>query len=280
MSKIAIVTDSSVCLPDELIKRYGIHIVPTLVRKGQDFFKDGVEVTCQQVYRWLREGDRLYTSQPSVGDFLNFFSELSKKAESIISIVLTGELSGTYNSAVGAAKMLADIPIQVLDSRTISMAHGFIVLAAARAIEAGNSLAEAVERAKAMIPKVNLLAALETLEYAHRSGRVPGIAALAGSLLKICPILEVKDNQIKVFATVRTKRRAVERLLEEAKRRVGESPAHVAIVHGDVREEAEGLKERLAQHFNLVELYIAEIPAVLGVHTGPGALGLAFYKEE
>lgn len=280
MSKIAIVADSSVCLPEELIQEYGIHIVPTLVRKGQDFFKDGVEITYQQVYRWLREGHRLYTSQPSVGDFLNFFSELSKKAEGIISIVLTGELSGTYNSALGAAKMLTNIPIQVVDSRTISMAHGFIVLAAARAIEAGNSLAQVVERAKAMIPKVNLLAALETLEYAHRSGRVPGIAALAGSFLKICPILEVKDNQIKVFATVRTKRRAVERLLEEAKRRVGESPAHVAIIHGDVREEAERLKERLAQHFNLVELYIAEIPAVLGVHAGPGALGLAFYKED
>lgn len=280
MSKIAIVTDSAVCLPEELIQKYGIHIVPTLVRKGQDFFKDGVEVTFQQVYRWLREGDRLGSSQPSVGDFFNFFSELSKKAEAIISIVLTGELSGTYNSAVGAAKMVTDIPIQVIDSRTLSMAQGFIVLAAARAIEAGKSLAEVVEKAKAMVPKVNLLAALETLEYAHRSGRVPGIAALAGSLLKICPILEVKDNQIKVFAAVRTKRRAVERLLEEAKRRVGESPAHVAIVHGDVREEAERLKERLAQHFNLVELYIAEIPAILGVHTGPGALGLAFYKEE
>jgi len=280
MSKIAIVADSSVCLPDELINKYGVHIIPTIVSKGQEFFRDGVDVTRQQVYRWLREGYRLGTSQPSVGEFMQVFKELSKKAEAIISIVLTGDLSGTYNSAVGAAKMLADIPIQVIDSRTLSMAHGFVVLTAARAIEAGNSLAEVVERAKAMVPKVNLLAALETLEYAHRSGRVPGIAALAGSLLKICPILEVKDNQIKVFATVRTKRRALERLLEEAKRRVGESPAHVAIIHGDVREEAERLKERLVQRFNLAELYMAEIPAVLGVHAGPGALGLAFYKEE
>ena len=280
MSKIAIVTDSSVCLPDELIKRYGIHIVPTLVRKGQDFFKDGVDVTSQQVYRWLREGHRLYTSQPSVGDFLELFSELRKRAEGIISIVLTGDLSGTYNSAVGAAKMLADIPIQVIDSRTLSMAHGFIVLAAARAAQAGATLAEVVERAKAMIPEVNLLAALETWEYAHRSGRVPGIAALAGSLLKICPILEVKENQIKIFATVRTKRRALERLLEEAKRRVGESPAHVAIVHGNVPEEAELLRERVAGLFNLAELYVADLPPVLGVHAGPGALGLAFYKED
>jgi len=280
MAKIAIVADSTTCLPDELIKKYGIHIIPTIVSKGQEFFRDGVDVTRQQVYRWLQEGHRLYTSQPSVGDFLNLFSELSKKAEGIISIVLTGELSGTYNSAVGAAKMLADFPIQVIDSRTISMAHGFVVLAAARAIEAGQGLAQAVERAKAIIPRVNLFAALETLEYAQRSGRVPAIAAFVGSFLKICPILEVKEGQVTIFARVRTKRKAVERLLEEAKRRVGESPVHLAIVHSNVPEEAEGLKEHVAGLFNLVELYVADLPPVLGVHAGPGALGLAFYKED
>lgn len=280
MAELAIVADSSVCLPDELINKYGVHIIPTIVSKGQEFFRDGVDVTRQQVYRWLQEGHRLYTSQPSVGDFVNLFNELGKKAEGIISIVLTGELSGTYNSAVSAAKMLADIPIQVIDSRTISMAHGFVVLAAARAIEAGNSLAQAAERAKAMIPKVNLFAALETLEYAHRSGRVPAIAALVGSLLNICPILEVKEGQVGIFTRVRTKRKALERLLEEAKRRVGESPAHVAIVHGNVPEEAEMFRERVAGLFNLVELYVADLPPVLGVHAGPGALGLAFYKED
>lgn len=280
MARIAIVSDSSVCLPDELIKRYGIHIIPTIVSKGQEFFRDGVDVTRQQVYRWLQEGYRLGTSQPSVGEFMQVFKELSRKVEAIVSILASADLSGIYSSAFNAAKLLEGFPIQVIDSRTLSMAHGFVVLAAARAIEAGNSLAQAVERAKAMIPRVNLFAALETLEYAHRSGRVPAITALVGSFLKISPILEVKDDQVGIFARVRTKKRALERLLEEAKKRVGDSLMHVAVLHGDVLEEAKRLEERMTAHFNCAELHIAEIPAVLGVHTGPGALGLAFYKED
>ncbi len=280
MAKIAIVTDSTVCLPQELVQRYGIHVVPTCIHRGKEAFLDGVDITQKQVYQWLREGYRLGTSQPSVGEFMQVFKEVSRKVEAIVSILVSADLSGVYSSGFNAAKTLAGFPIQVVDSRTLSMAHGFVVLAAARAAQAGATLAEVMEAAKAMIPRVNLFAVLETLEYAHRSGRIPAIAALAGSLLRINPILEVKDGQITIFATVRTKRKALERMMEEAKRRVGDSLMHVAILHGDALEEAKRLEERMTAHFNCAELHIAEIPAVLGVHTGPGALGLAFYKED
>ena len=280
MSKIAIVTDSTVCLPPELVQRYGIHVVPTCIHRGQEAFHDGVDITQKQVYQWLREGYRLGTSQPSVGEFMEVFKEVSRKAEAIVSILASADLSGVYNSAFNAAKSLAGFPIQVIDSCTISMAHGFVVLAAARAAQAGATFTEVVEAAKAMIPRVNLLAVLETLEYAHRSGRIPAIAALAGSLLRINPVLEVKDGRITIFARARTKRKALERMIEETKKRVGDSLMHVAILQADVLEEAKRLKERMTTHFNCAELHIAEIPAVLGVHTGPGALGLAFYKED
>lgn len=280
MSKIAIVTDSTVCLPQELVQRYGIHVVPTWIHRGKEAFRDGVDITQKQVYQWLREGYRLGTSQPSVGEFMQMFKEVGRKAEAIVSILVSADLSGVYSSGFNAAKSLAGSPIQVIDSRTLSMAHGFVVLAAARATQAGATFAEVVEAAKAMIPRVNLLAVLETLEYAHRSGRIPAIAALAGSLLRINPVLEVKDSRITIFARVRTKRKALERMIEEAKKRVGDNLMHVAILHGDALEEAKRLEERMTAHFNCAELHIAEIPAVLGVHTGPGALGLAFYKEE
>lgn len=280
MSKIAIVTDSTVCLPQELVQRYGIHVVPTCIHRGKEAFRDGVDITPKQVYQWLREGCRLTTSQPSIGEFHQFFAELSKRSEAIVSIFIGAGLSGTYSSALHATTLLEDFPIRVIDSQTVSMAHGFVVLAAARAAEAGATLAQIVEASKAMIPRVNLLAALETLEYVRRSGRVPAIAALAGSLLKISPIVEVKEGQVGIFATVRTKRRALERLLEEAKRRMGDSLVHAAIIHGDVLEEAERLKEQVVQRFDLAELYIADIPPVLAVHAGPEALGLIFYKEE
>ncbi|MFQ5886575.1 MAG: DegV family protein [Anaerolineae bacterium] len=280
MSKIAIVTDSTVCLPQELVQRYGIHVVPTWIHRGQEAFRDGVDITQKQVYQWLREGYRLTTSQPSVGEFMQVFKDVSRKVEAIVSILVSADISGVYSSGFNAAKFLEGFPIQVIDSCTISMAHGFVVLAAARAAQAGATFTEVVEAAKAMIPRVNLLAALETLECAHRSGRIPAITALVGSFLRINPVLEVKDGQITIFARVRTKRKALKRLLEEAKRRMGESLVHAAIIHGDVLEEAEGLKEQVVQRFDLAELYIADIPPVLAVHAGPGALGLIFYKED
>ncbi len=280
MPKIAIVTDSTVCLPQELVQRYGIYVVPTWIHRGQEAFRDGVDTTPKQVYQWLREGYRLGTSQPSMGEFMQMFKELSREVEAIVSILVSADLSGVYSSGFNAAKSLEGFPIQVIDSRNLSMAHGFVVLAAARAAQAGATFTEVVEAAKAIIPRVNLLAVLETLEYAHRSGRIPAIAALAGSLLRINPVLEVKDSRITVFARVRTKRKALERMIEEAKKRVDDSLMHVAILHGDVLEEAKRLREQMTTRFNCAELHIAEIPAVLGVHTGPGALGLAFYKED
>ncbi|HAL61200.1 MAG TPA: DegV family protein, partial [Chloroflexi bacterium] len=122
MSKIAIVTDSTVCLPQELVQRYGIHVVPTWIHRGQEAFQDGVDITRKQVYQWLRAGYRLTTSQPSIGEFHQFFAELSKKAGAIVCILIGAELSGTYSSALHATKLLEDFPIKVIDSRTVSMA--------------------------------------------------------------------------------------------------------------------------------------------------------------
>lgn len=279
MSKIAIVTDSTVCLPEELNREYDITVVPTRIRKGNVTFKDGVEVTAAQVYQWLREGERLYTSQPSVGEFQEVFRRLAKTAEAIVSIHPTSDLSGVYNSAVGAAKLMEGFPIEIIDTRTLSMAHGLVVLAAARAARDGASLSEVVEKAKALVPRVTLLAVLESLEYAHRSGRIPAVTAIIGSLLNISPVLEAKDGKIEMLARVRTKKKAVAWLLEEMERRVGKGPIHAAVLHADAWEEAQALRDEVASRFHCLELHFTDIPAVLGVHAGPGALGVAFYAE-
>ena len=137
MSKIAIVTDSTACLPLELVQRYRIHVIPTWIHRGEEAFRDGMDITQTQVYHWLREGHCLGTSQPSVGEFLSLFQKLSEKTEAIISILIGAGLSGTYSSASQAAELLKGFPIEVIDSRTVSMALGFVVLAAARAAETG-----------------------------------------------------------------------------------------------------------------------------------------------
>ncbi|MEA3460050.1 MAG: DegV family protein, partial [Chloroflexota bacterium] len=190
-------------------------------------------------------------------------------------------LSATVEVAEAASRMLPEIPIHVVDSYTAAMAQGFVVLEAARAAAKGARLEGVTKRAKEMIPKVNLLATLATLEYLQRGGRIGRAAALMGSVLKIRPILYVaRDGVADVLEKPRTRAKAVRRILEIAEERVGSRPAHVAVIHADVPREAEKLREEVASRLNCVELFITDFTPVLGTHGGPGVLGLTFWAEE
>ncbi len=280
MSKIAIVTDSSASLPRELVERYGIHIVPILlIHKGRTY-RDGVDITPQELYRRLREDRHLpTTSAPSVGDFLRVYARLSQEAEGIVSIHLSPKLSAVYTAALTASRMVEGVPIRVVDCRTAAMGQGFVVLEAARAADEGCNLAEVLHRIEHISSRINILATLDTLEYLHRSGRVPAAAALLGSLLKIKPIFYLEDGHADVLEKPRTRAKAVQRMLEIMETRVGSNPVHVAVMHADALEEAKRLRGEVASRFNCVELFITEFTPVMGAHTGPGLLGLAFWAE-
>jgi DegV family protein with EDD domain len=280
MNTVAIVTDSGACMPAELVSKFHIHVVPfLLVWEGQSF-RDGVDLTTGQFYQMLRRANDLpSTSQPSVGDFLRIYAKLSREAEAIVSIHVAGEMTGVMNSARTARDCLNDPPVYLIDSRTAAMAQGFIVLAAARAASEGRGVAEVIEAAKAMIPRVRLYAVLDTLDYLRRGGRVPQIAALAGSLLQINPLLSMANGRASILEAPRTKNRAVDRLLERAEEQIGRRPVHMAVFHADALAEAQALREQVALRFNCVELYVTEFTPVMGTHTGPGLLGLAFYTD-
>jgi len=281
VGKIAIVTDSAACLPMELVQKYGIHIVPFGLIFGQRVYRDGVDITPNEFYHLLvKANDLPTTSQPSVGDFARVYERLSREAEAIISIHVPGELSGTLSSAQEAARLIPQTLIRVIDSRTAVTAQGFVVLEAARMAAARGDLDQVVARAEEMIPRVHLFATLETLEYLHRGGRVPAVAALLGSALQIRPIFSLRDGRVDILARVRTKARAVERMLAMMGEKTGERPVHAAVFHADALEEAEALREQVASRFNCVELYITEFTPVMGAHTGPGVLGLAFWAED
>jgi DegV family protein with EDD domain len=281
MGKIAIVTDSAACLPTELVKEYGIHIVPFGLIFGERVFRDRVDITPNEFYHLLAKANDLpTTSQPSVGDFLRVYERLSWEAEAIVSIHIPGELSGTLSTAREAARLVPQVPIRIVDSRTAVTAQGFVVLEAARMAAAGGDLDRVVARAEEMIPRVHLFAVLETLEYLHRGGRVPAVAALLGSALQIRPIFSLCDGHVDILAKVRTKARAVERMLAMMRERARDRPVHTAVFHADALEEAEALREQVASRFNCVELYITEFTPVMGAHTGPGVLGLAFWAED
>jgi len=282
MAKIALVTDSTASLPTELVRRHGIYVIPTYVIVRGRVFRDGVDLAPEEFYRLLREAETLpTTSQPSVRDFVELYIQLSQKAEAILSIHLSSRLSATVSSALAARREMRPVPIHVIDSRSASMGLGFIVLAAARAVEEGKSLPQVTEVIEGLIPRMNVIFVVDTLEYLRRGGRIGGASALIGSVLSIKPILYLKDGRVELLEKVRTKRRAKERLLEIMAERLGSAKGiHVAILHADALEEAQAIEEQIVRRFEPVELYVDELNPVIGTHVGPGTIGLVFYAEE
>jgi len=280
MRKVAIVTDSSATLPEDLVQELDIHVVPLLLTFDDQTFRDGVDITPGEVYRWLRANKHIpTTSAPSAGDFLRVYAAAGRKASGIVSIHLPIWLSATYNTAVVASRLVGGVQIRVLNCHTAAMGQGFVVLEAARAAAAGADLDMVVARATKVAPKMNLLVAVGTLEYLYRGGRIGGAAALLGAMLQIKPILYLGDGQVDVFAKPRTKSRAVRIILQRMAELADSRPLHVAILHADVPDEAEDLRQKVADQLNCAELYVTEFTPVMGAHVGPGLLGVVFYVE-
>ena len=274
-------TDSVASLPPELAQQHEIRVVPLLVIFGKQTFRDGVDMTPSQFYQRLRlEKDLPTTSAPSVGELVKLYEEVGRGREAVVSIHLTGDLSQTYESAVQAADMITSPPVHVVDTRTASMAQGFVALAAARAAQAGADAQTVLRVARETMPRVRLYAVLDTLEYLRRGGRMSGAAALVGSALRIRPILTVKDGKAVAVERPRTKNRAVDRMLELAVAELGDAPAHVAVVHAAAPEAAAELRDEVSRRLRCTELHLAEFTPVMGAHTGPGVLGLAFYAGD
>jgi DegV family protein with EDD domain len=280
MSKIAIVTDSSAYLPADLVERYGLHVMPLKVAFGETVYRDCVDITEEEFYRKLAQAKELpFTSQPSAGEFLVFYQEVARQSQGILSIHLSSALSGTYNSAMAAREMLPDVPIEVIDSRSTSMGQGFLVLAAARAAEEGKSLEEIAALTRDLVSRLNVIFTLDTLKYLQKGGRIGGAQALMGSMLAIKPILHLHEGRVEPLEKVRTKGKAVERLVEIMEERLQDRPAHVAILHSANPQEAEALRAQIAARFPCRELLLTGVSPVIGTHTGPGCLGLAFYAD-
>jgi DegV family protein with EDD domain len=267
------------------VEEYGIKIVPINIIFEDKVYRDEVDITPSEVYRLLKQTDRLpTTSAPSPSAYLEAYSELSQSAESILCLSLPPELTMVLQSATLAKEMakeeLPDTPIEVVDCRTAAGAQGLIALAAARVAAAGKGLDEVIQVVQDMIPRVHMIAMMDTLVYLAKGGRIPMAAAWAGSLLKVKPFVSVSQGRVRLVTAVRTKRRGVERLLEIMQQRMGSnSHLHVIVMHADVLEDAEALKQRITSEFDCAEIYVKDFTPVMGIHTGPGLLGLAFYAE-
>jgi len=276
--KVVVVTDSGANLPASLREQYGIEVVPLWVQIEDQFYRDGIDIQPPEFFRRLRERvRRVGTSQPSMGEFLELYRSLQDRADAIVSVHLAGRYSGIIAAARAAAEELAPFPIEIIDSGSIAMAQGFAVLVAARAAEAGASLKEVVQRVRAVLPGIDLIAVVETLEYAVRGGRLAWAARLVNSLIRVLPLVRVRNNEVSIIGQARTRTKAIRRLLDELADRVGDAPLHVAILYSEAVDEAQRLKEEIEARFHCVEIHMEVVAPVLGVHAGPGALGLAYY---
>jgi DegV family protein with EDD domain len=279
VGRVLVVTDSSATVPEHLAQELDIRVVPVVLAMNGRVYRDGVDVSPGELYRWLR-AEKLVptTSAPSVGHFLQVYLAAAQEASGILSIHMSPKLSSTYDAAVTASQLIDSVPIHVMDSHTVAMAQGFVVLTAAREAAAGADLEAVQARAEAVAAKVNLLACLDTLQYLHRGGRIGGAAAFAGALLQIKPVLSVIDGHVGLFSKPRTRSRAIRTMVQRMDEVAAGRPICAAIFHADVPDEAESLRRLVAGRFDCAELHVVEFTPVMGAHTGPGVLGVAFHQ--
>lgn len=282
MAKVAIVTDSTAYMPAEYTRHLPIFYIPLHVIWGDDTYLDNVDITADQFYEKLK-GTKVLpsTSQPSPAAFRDLYTKLIDQGYDILSIHISARLSGTLDSAIQARNMLPGSQIEILDSESTSLAMGFHVLAAARLAAQGATLNECKVEAEQARSQSGILFVLDTLEFLRRGGRIGGGAAFLGTMLNLKPILEIRGGRVEAVERVRTSAKARDRMIDlfESKVAALRCPIRIATLHADTPDEAVALLEKARQRFgvsDVAETIIANVCPVLGVHTGNGALGIAW----
>jgi DegV family protein with EDD domain len=279
---IRIVTDSTCDLPQELMEQYQIEVVPVPIQFGADTYLDGVTIDKASFYRRVeQEGALPKTSQPPPNAFVEMYQRLAGQADEIISIHVTGRLSGTLNSALMAAEAVADtVKVTVFDSWGGSAGLGFMCLDAARMAAVGKDTPEILRRLEAVRPQVNHLFTLASLKFAEMSGRVNKLQSALASLLNIKPIIKAEGGLMEMAAQVRTRKKALEQVIAMARERVGDARVNLAVIHAQAPEEAAALLEQAKSALHVSETFIHELALSLAVHFGPGTLAIVTYPAE
>ncbi len=277
---IAIITDSTADLPAELLEKHSIPTVPLYVNWGEESLKDGVDISKSAFYTRLpKDPVHPKTSQPTPADFAAAIKESGAK-EAII-FTIAGGLSGTYDSACTAREMV-DIPVYVVDSHSTSVGLGFEVKAAIRARKAGGDVQDIIAAAEKVRQSLSVLFAVDTLEYLHKGGRIGGASRLVGSALQLKPLLQLDPQTGKIDAVerIRTRSKAIQRLLDATFENVDPNkPVRIGVMLGGNYEDEEPVCEQIRARCSPIELVVTNISPILGVHTGPGVVGLGAYNE-
>lgn len=275
---VRIVTDSTADIPPALVEEMQITVVPLFVIFGEEVFRDGVDLTAEEFFRRLRSSTALpRTSQPPPAAFVQVYEDLVNP-DGILSIHLSSRFSGTFDTARAAARVLEGrCRAEVVDSGSVSMGVGLAVLAAARVAKAGGTIDECLAAARSIVEREEVLVTVETLEYLRRGGRIGRAQAFLGGLLNLQPILTIREGETYPLARTRTRMKALDRIIELAAERGVEQ---AAVMDATTPEDADYLASALRERFPAAAIFQGRIGPVVGVHGGPGIVGMAVVRPE
>ena len=276
----AIVKDSTACMPRDLLRHFQITIVPLTVTYDGVTYRDGLDIAPEKFYQRLSHVSQLpVTSPPSLESLIATYEALAETHDGILSVHLSADYSRTVDVACQAAAAV-DIPVEVIDSRSVSMGTGFVVLAAAHARAAGATLVEAAATARALAPRLHVRLVVDNLRYLYLGGRIGAADRWLGAALALKPILAVEDGRTTIAGTARGHRAALDALLLDLQTAAaGQKPLHVAVAHAAATRDALWLYDQIADQFDVAELHFSELSPVVGSHVGPGTVGIVYYVE-
>ncbi len=282
MPPVIILTDSSAYLPAELVASHPIRVVPLTLNWDGQIYRDGVDIQATEFYKRLSTSNSLpRTSQVSAGEFITIINELLAEGYDVLILPISSGISGTYESAVSVMQNFPEGRVACLDTKLVSMALGFQVLAAARAAAAGANLSECKQVALHAYQHIGVYFTVDTLKYLAAGGRINSAKRLLGAALNIKPILEIRDGKIELVSSVMSKKKAIERMLDLVEQGIGSrTPVRISVFHALDLEKANELMEVVQRRFSPVECILAEVSPVVGAHVGPGTISVAYQAGE
>jgi DegV family protein with EDD domain len=275
---VAIVTDSVADLPPEVVRKMNISVIPLHVHFGSNVYKDGVDLSSKEFYHKLANSTVLpQTSAPGPGIFADFFDSIAEKNNEILAIFLSHKFSATYESALqGINLMKRKCHVEVVDSTLAIMGQGLLVIEAAKKALKGSSLTDIVNMISETVPQIHVRVTLDTLKYLAMGGRVGKVQAFMGSILKVNPILGIKNGEAFPYTRVRSRSKAIEALQQFT---TGfRNVKALAIEYGTNKDEAKVFADKIASLFPNVPMYISNVSPVIGTHTGPGVLSITILE--
>jgi DegV family protein with EDD domain len=278
MSPVKIITDSSTGLPESYVQEFSIEVLPLNLHFDGKDYRDGVDIKTSDFYTRMAQSDQLpKTSQVSEYAFEQAFRQYLDQGYDILALPVSGRISSTMASALSAQTEFPGAPIEIVDTQLVAMALSFQVLTAARAAAAGASLAECKKIAEDAYPKIGVYFTVDNLKYLAAGGRINSAKRFMGTVLNIKPLLQIREGKIEAVESVRSSRKAIERMVQLVERDIaGRTPVRVSVFHALMEDTAKEVLDQCTRQFNAVESILAEVSPTIGAHTGPGTLSIAY----